>query len=50
MESSYAVQPQRISYISKEKKHVVNKVNATKMKKLENNLFPSLLSKIQHML
>lgn len=33
MESSYAVQPQRISYISKEKKHVVNKVNATKMKK-----------------
>ena len=33
VESSNAIQPQRISYISKAKKHVVNKVNASKMKK-----------------
>ena len=50
IESGHAVQPQRISYISKAKKHVVNKLNATKMKKLQNNLLPSLLSKIQHTL
>lgn len=30
IESGHAVQPQRISYISKAKKHVVNKVNALK--------------------
>ena len=33
IESNHAVQPQRISYISKAKKHVVNKLNASKMKK-----------------
>ena len=33
MESSHAVQPQKISYISNAKKHVVNKLNTTKMKK-----------------
>lgn len=32
IESGHAVQPQRISYISKAKKHVVNKVNASKIK------------------
>lgn len=32
IESVHAVQPQRISYISKAKKHVVNKVNASKIK------------------
>ena len=31
-ESSYDIQPQRISYIAKAKKHVVNKVNASKIK------------------
>ena len=33
IESGHAVQPQRISYISKAKKHAVNKVNASKIKK-----------------
>ena len=33
IESNRDVHPQRISYISKAKKHVVNKVNASKMKK-----------------
>lgn len=32
IESGHAVQPQRISYISKAKKHAVNKVNASKIK------------------
>lgn len=32
IESGHAVQPQRISYISKAKKHVVNKVNVSKIK------------------
>ena len=32
IESGHAVQPQRISYISKAKKHVVNKVNASNIK------------------
>lgn len=32
IESGHAVQPQRIFYISKAKKHVVNKVNASKIK------------------
>ena len=33
IESNHAVQPQRISYISQAKKHVVNKLNVSKMKK-----------------
>lgn len=33
IESNYDIHPQRISYISKAKKHVVNKVNASKIKK-----------------
>ena len=33
IESNRDVHPQRISYISKAKKHVVNKVNASKIKK-----------------
>ena len=33
VESNHDIQPQKISYISKAKKHVVNKVNASKMKK-----------------
>ena len=32
IESSHDIQPQRISYISKAKKHVVNKVNVSKIK------------------
>ena len=33
IESNHDIHPQRTSYISKAKKHVVNKVNASKMKK-----------------
>lgn len=33
IESNHDIHPQRISYISKAKKHVVNKVNASKIKK-----------------
>lgn len=33
IESNHDIHPQRISYISKAKKHIVNKVNASKMKK-----------------
>ena len=33
IESNHNIHPQRISYISKAKKHVVNKVNTSKMKK-----------------
>ena len=33
IESGHTIHPQRISYISKAKKHVVNKVNASKIKK-----------------
>ena len=33
IESSHDIHPQRISYISKAKKHVVNKVNASRIKK-----------------
>ena len=32
IESNYDIQPQRISYIFKAKKHVVDKVNASKVK------------------
>lgn len=33
IESNHDIHPQKISYISKAKKHVVNKLNTTKMKK-----------------
>ena len=38
IESNHDIHPQRISYISKAKKHIVNKVNASKIKKSTEQL------------
>lgn len=49
IESGHAVQPQRISYISKAKKHVVNKVNASKIKQsTEQFVFKPIVQNTTH--
>lgn len=42
IESSHDIQPQRISYISKAKKHVVNKVNVSKIKQTTEQIISRL--------